>query len=113
MIEIINLSKFFSTENGEFTAINNINLTIEDGDIFGIIGMSGAGKSTIGIVLAKVLGYHFIDTDLLIQERENKLLSEIIQERGPDGFNSVENEVISFFLSLSIVILIFLIFLSF
>ena len=47
MIEIINLSKFFSTENGEFTAINNINLTIEDGDIFGIIGMSGAGKSTL------------------------------------------------------------------
>ena len=47
MIEIINLSKFFSTENGEFTAINNINLTIEDGDIFGIIGMSGAGKSIL------------------------------------------------------------------
>jgi shikimate kinase len=60
-----------------------------------LIGMPGCGKSTIGIVLAKVLGYHFIDTDLLIQERENKLLSEIIQERGPDGFNSVENEVIS------------------
>lgn len=47
MIEIKNLSKFFNTENGEFTAINNINLTVEDGDIFGIIGMSGAGKSTL------------------------------------------------------------------
>lgn len=47
MIEIKNLSKFFSTENGDFIAINNINLTIEDGDIFGIIGMSGAGKSTL------------------------------------------------------------------
>ncbi|MBR0599096.1 methionine ABC transporter ATP-binding protein [Sinanaerobacter chloroacetimidivorans] len=47
MIEIKNLSKFFSTENGDFTAIKNINLTIEDGDIFGIIGMSGAGKSTL------------------------------------------------------------------
>ena len=47
MIEIKNLSKFFSTENGDFTAINNINLTIEDGDICGIIGMSGAGKSTL------------------------------------------------------------------
>lgn len=47
MIEIKNLSKFFSTENGDFTAINNINLTIEDGDIYGIIGMSGAGKSTL------------------------------------------------------------------
>lgn len=47
MIEIKNLSKFFSTESGDFVAINDINLTIEDGDIFGIIGMSGAGKSTL------------------------------------------------------------------
>ncbi|HVI40506.1 MAG TPA: ATP-binding cassette domain-containing protein [Anaerovoracaceae bacterium] len=47
MIEIRNLSKYFSTENGDFVAINDINLTIEDGDIFGIIGMSGAGKSTL------------------------------------------------------------------
>lgn len=47
MIEIKNLSKFFSTENGDFAALNDINLTIEDGDIFGIIGMSGAGKSTL------------------------------------------------------------------
>lgn len=47
MIEIKNLSKFFSTEDGDFVAINDINLTIEDGDIFGIIGMSGAGKSTL------------------------------------------------------------------
>ncbi|MDD4565249.1 MAG: shikimate kinase [Eubacteriales bacterium] len=60
-----------------------------------LIGMPGCGKSTIGIVLAKVLGYHFIDADLLIQERENRLLSEIIQEQGPEGFNSVENEVIA------------------
>jgi D-methionine transport system ATP-binding protein len=47
MIEIKNLSKFFSTENGDFAAINGINLKIEDGDIYGIIGMSGAGKSTL------------------------------------------------------------------
>lgn len=47
MIEIKNLSKFFSTEDGDFVAINDINLTIDDGDIFGIIGMSGAGKSTL------------------------------------------------------------------
>ena len=47
MIEIRNLSKYFSTENGDFVAINDINLSIEDGDIFGIIGMSGAGKSTL------------------------------------------------------------------
>ncbi len=58
-----------------------------------LIGMPGCGKSTVGVVLAKVLGYHFIDADLLIQERENRLLSEIIGEAGPEGFNQIENEV--------------------
>lgn len=47
MIEIKDLSKVYNTEHGEFKAIENVNLTIEDGDIFGIIGMSGAGKSTL------------------------------------------------------------------
>ena len=47
MIEIKDLAKIYNTEHGEFKAIENINLTIEDGDIFGIIGMSGAGKSTL------------------------------------------------------------------
>ena len=60
-----------------------------------MIGMPGCGKSTVGVVLAKVLGYQFIDADLLIQERENRLLSEIIREEGPGGFNSIENAVIS------------------
>lgn len=58
-----------------------------------LIGMPGCGKSTIGVVLAKVLGYHFIDADLLIQERENRLLSEILEEKGPEEFNRIENEV--------------------
>lgn len=58
-----------------------------------LIGMPGCGKSTVGVVLAKVLGYHFIDADLLIQERENRLLSEIIEEEGPEAFNRIENEV--------------------
>lgn len=58
-----------------------------------LIGMPGCGKSTIGVVLAKVMGYHFIDADLLIQEKEGRLLSEIIEEKGPEGFNQIENEV--------------------
>jgi len=58
-----------------------------------LIGMPGCGKSTIGVVLAKVMGYRFIDADLLIQERENQLLSEIIEKKGPEGFNRIENEV--------------------
>lgn len=60
-----------------------------------LIGMPGCGKSTAGVVLAKIRGYHFIDADLLIQEKENRLLSEIIEEEGPEGFNAIENEVIS------------------
>ena len=58
-----------------------------------LIGMPGCGKSTIGVVLAKVLGYRFIDGDLLIQEQEGKLLSEIIAERGNEGFLEIENQV--------------------
>lgn len=58
-----------------------------------LIGMPGVGKSTVGVVLAKILGYEFIDADLLIQKAEGKLLHEIIDERGTDGFIEVENRV--------------------
>ncbi len=58
-----------------------------------LIGMPGAGKSTVGIVLAKVLGYDFIDSDLLIQKQEGKLLWEIMRDEGIDGFNRIEEEV--------------------
>ncbi|MFU0827779.1 MAG: Shikimate kinase [Lachnoclostridium sp.] len=58
-----------------------------------LIGMPGAGKSTIGIILAKVLGYQFLDSDLLIQEREKCLLKDIIKRKGLDGFIAVENQV--------------------
>ena len=57
------------------------------------IGMPAVGKSTVGIVVAKRLGMKFIDTDLLIQEREKKLLREIIAEAGQDGFLKIENRV--------------------
>lgn len=56
-----------------------------------LIGMPGVGKSTAGVVLAKVLGYEFIDADLIIQQQEGKLLREIIAEVGTDGFIEVEN----------------------
>ncbi len=58
-----------------------------------LIGMPAVGKSTVGVVVAKRLGFEFIDTDLLIQKQEGKLLKDIIEERGIDGFLEVENQV--------------------
>jgi len=58
-----------------------------------LIGMPGVGKSTVGVVLAKSMGYTFLDSDLLIQDKYKKLLHEIIEERGIKGFWQVENEV--------------------
>lgn len=58
-----------------------------------LIGMPGVGKSTIGVILAKILGYKFIDADLVIQEREGKLLKELIAEHGEEGFIKIENDV--------------------
>lgn len=58
-----------------------------------LIGMPGAGKSTVGVVLAKRLGYRFLDSDLLIQEKYGKLLHELIEEHGVEGFWKIENDV--------------------
>ena len=60
-----------------------------------LIGMPGAGKSTVGVVLAKRMGMDFIDTDLIIQKEYNKTLAEIIDEKGIEEFKKVENDVIS------------------
>ena len=57
------------------------------------IGMPASGKSTIGVVVAKRLGYDFVDTDLLIQKQENRLLKEIIADVGNEGFLAIENQV--------------------
>jgi len=59
-----------------------------------LIGMPGAGKSTVGVVLAKTLGMQFIDTDILIQERAGKMLQEILDGNGPDAFKRLEEETI-------------------
>lgn len=58
-----------------------------------LIGMPGAGKSTVGVVLAKMLGYRFVDSDLVIQERTGKLLYQLIDEYGLESFRKLENEV--------------------
>lgn len=58
-----------------------------------LIGMPGVGKSSAGVVLAKALGYHFVDADLVIQSEEGKLLSEIIEEVGNEGFLQIEDRI--------------------
>lgn len=58
-----------------------------------LIGMPGAGKSTVGVVLAKKLGFRFVDSDLVIQEKCDKLLHELIEEHGVEGFWEIENQI--------------------
>lgn len=58
-----------------------------------MIGMPAAGKSTVGVILAKRLGYSFVDVDLVIQKKTGKLLKEIIAEEGENGFLQIEEEI--------------------
>lgn len=60
-----------------------------------LVGMPGCGKSTVGVVLAKILGWDFLDVDLLIQKRSGKRLQQMINELGNDGFLEAEADVIT------------------
>ncbi|MEF9875559.1 MAG: shikimate kinase [Gordonibacter sp.] len=60
-----------------------------------LIGMPGAGKSTLGIVLAKIMNLNFVDADLVIQSQCDKTLQKLIDACGPEGFIQVENEILS------------------
>lgn len=59
-----------------------------------LTGMPGSGKSTIGVLLAKALGYSFVDVDLMIQEREGALLQEILNSRGTQAFLEAEEAAV-------------------
>ena len=59
-----------------------------------LIGMPGCGKSTVGVILAKTLGMDFVDTDLIIQQREKRLLQDIIDCDGLEKFLDIESEAI-------------------
>ena len=59
-----------------------------------LIGMPTSGKSTVGVILAKILGMDFIDTDIVIQQREHAKLNQIIKEQGVDGFLRVEEQAL-------------------
>ena len=60
-----------------------------------LIGMPGAGKSTVGVVLAKAMHMRFLDTDLSVQERMGECLQDTINREGKEGFLKIENEVLS------------------
>jgi len=59
-----------------------------------LIGMPGAGKSTVGVLLAKRLGYNFVDTDLLLQTEQRARLQEIIAEEGMERFKELEADTL-------------------
>ena len=56
--------------------------------------MPGSGKSTVGVLLAKALGYEFLDVDLVIQRREGALLQEILDQRGVESFLDAEEQAV-------------------
>ena len=58
-----------------------------------LIGMPTSGKSTVGVIVAKVLGYGFVDADIEIQNKDGRKLSKIIEEEGIDGFIEIENRI--------------------
>ena len=58
-----------------------------------LIGMPGSGKSTVGVLLAKAVGYGFVDSDLVVQAREGRLLSRIIAEEGVENFLRIEEKI--------------------
>ena len=60
-----------------------------------LVGMAGAGKSTLGVLLAKATGKHFVDTDLIIQQRTGRMLQDLIDNEGADEFLRIEEEVLS------------------
>ncbi len=59
-----------------------------------LIGMPGSGKSTVGVLLAKFLGYGFLDVDLLIQQQQDALLQEILDRRGVAAFLDAEEQAV-------------------
>lgn len=58
-----------------------------------LVGMPTSGKSTVGVILAKILGYNFVDADIVIQKKDGRRLSEIIEQEGVDGFIEIENKI--------------------
>jgi shikimate kinase len=65
-----------------------------DRDGITLIGMPGAGKSTVGVLLSKRLALDFVDSDLVIQVREGKPLQQVLNDEGYLGLRAIEAEVL-------------------
>jgi shikimate kinase len=59
-----------------------------------LIGMPGAGKSTVGVLLAKLVGLQYTDTDLSIQQREQASLQDVLEREGHVNYRRIEEEVV-------------------
>lgn len=60
-----------------------------------LIGMPGAGKSTLGVLLAKLMGYSFVDTDILMQQKYGALLGQILKQNGNQAFLKLEEDMMT------------------
>jgi len=60
-----------------------------------LIGMPASGKSTLGVMAAKALGWNFLDTDVLIQHQQGRTLKHIIETDGPQAFRTLENHCVT------------------
>lgn len=84
--------------NCTFTVACHLFLSVKVGTIslknVILIGMPGSGKSTVGVLLAKALGYSFLDVDLILQRQEGALLQDILDTRGLDAFLDAEERAV-------------------
>ena len=81
--------------NGSSTAKDTTDADLlRSNDNIVLTGMPASGKSTVGVILAKILGMDFIDTDIVIQRREGARLSEIIEKQGIEGFLKIEEQAV-------------------
>ncbi len=93
--EIVVCDQMIENRTAMMAVLPYVNRGMRQMDNIVLIGMPGAGKSTVGVVLAKRLGLRFVDCDLVIQEQTGKLLHEIIAEKGIDGFLAEENRILA------------------
>jgi shikimate kinase len=63
-------------------------------DKIALIGFMGSGKTTHGRKLARRMGYHFADTDVMIEEKSGKTIAQIFESSGEEGFRNLESEIL-------------------